>query len=182
MSVAVEPPRLLLRRRIEVAGEGLGAAAGTLVIGAAGVLVIGALVLGMVLSLIWIGLPLVIAALAACQALAETHRRQANRLLGAHLPPLPAPERRGETLWRRSLNALSDRRRLKVVGLVALDLPVGLVLVAAALLPITITVELVILGVSALFGLGDYDYLGPLALDPARRRAAARARASPPRS
>ena len=36
MSVAVEPPRLLLRRRIEVAGEGFAAAAGTLAIGAAG--------------------------------------------------------------------------------------------------------------------------------------------------
>ncbi len=161
---AVEPPRLLLRRRIEVAGEGFAAVAGTLAVGLAGALVIAALVLGMVLSVVWIGLPLVIAALAACQALAETHRRQANKLLGAHLPPLPTPERRGETLWRRSLHSLSDRRRLSVVGLVALDLPVGAVLLAAALAPIAFTVELAILGVSALFGLGEYDYLGPLAL------------------
>ena len=166
MSVAVEPPGLLLRRRVEVAGEGFAAVAGTLAVGAAGMLVIAALVLGMVLSVVWIGLPLVIAALAACQALAEAHRRQANRLLGAHLPPLPAPERRGETLWRRSLHALSDRRRLKVVGLVALDLPVGAALLVAALVPIVVTVELAILGVSALFGLGEYDYLGPLALTP----------------
>jgi len=110
-AAAVEPPRLLLRHRLEVAGEGLAAAAGTLAIGIAGALVIAALVLGIVLSLIWIGLPLVMAALAACQALAETHRRQANRLLGAHLPPLPAPERRGDTLWQRCRNALTDRRR-----------------------------------------------------------------------
>jgi signal transduction histidine kinase len=166
MSVAVDPPRLLLRRRVEVAGEGFAAVAGTLAVGAAGALVIAALVLGMVLSIVWIGLPLVIAALAACQALAEVHRRQANRLLGAHLPPLPALERRGETLWRRSLHALSDRRRLKVVGLVALDLPVGAAMLAAALAPMAVTVELVILAVSALFGLGEYDYIGPLALDP----------------
>src|SRR5215210_7166374 len=123
MSVAVTPPRLLLRRRIEVAGEGFAAVAGTLVVGVAGALVIAALVLGMVLSVVWIGLPLVIAALAACQALAETHRRQANRLLAAHLPPLPAPERRGETLWRRSLHALSDRRRWRAVGPAAAALP-----------------------------------------------------------
>ena len=166
MSIAVEPPRLLLRRRIEVAGEGFAAVAGTLVVGIAGVLVIGALVLGMLLSVIWIGLPLVIASLAACQALAEAHRRQANRLLSAHLPPLPTPERRGETLWRRSLYALSDRRRLRVVGLVALDLPVGAVLLFAAILPMAVTVELLILGISALFGVGDYDYLGPLTLTP----------------
>ena len=166
MSVAVEPPRLLLRRRIEVAGEGFAAVAGTLAVGAAGALVIGALVLGMVLSVVWIGLPLVIAALTACQVLAETHRRQANRLLGAHLPPLPAPERRGETLWRRSVHAMSDRRRLKVVGLVALDLPVGAVLLLAAIVPMALTVELGILGISALFGFGEEEYLGPLTLAP----------------
>jgi signal transduction histidine kinase len=163
---AADPPRLLLRRRIEVAGEGFAAVAGTFAIGVAGALVIAALVLGVLLSVVWIGLPLVLASLAACQTLAETHRRQANRLLSAHLPPLPTPERRDESLWRRSLHALSDRRRLRVVGLVALDLPVGAVLVAAALAPMAITVELAILGVSALFGLGDYDYLGPLALTP----------------
>jgi signal transduction histidine kinase len=166
MSVAVSPPRLLLRRRIEVAGEGFAAVAGTLAVGAAGALVIGALVLGVLLSVVWIGLPLVIAALAACQALAEAHRRQANRLLSAHLPPLPSLERRGETLWRRARHALSDRRRLKVVGLVALDLPVGAVLVAAALLPMAVTIELGMLGVSALFGVGDADYFGPLTLTP----------------
>jgi signal transduction histidine kinase len=166
MSLALDPPRLLLRRRIEVAGEGFAAVAGILVVGVAGALVIAALVLGMVLSVIWIGLPLVIAALAACQALAEVHRRQANRLLAAHLPPLPVLERRGDTLWRRCMHALSDRRRLKVVGLVALDLPVGVVLLAVALVPMVLTVELVILGVSALFGLGEYDYLGPLSLTP----------------
>src|SRR5215212_944802 len=143
MSAVATTPTLQLRRRIEVAGEGFAAVAGTLVVGIAGVLVIAALVLGVVLSVVWIGLPLVLAALAACQTLAEVHRRQANRLLGAHLPPLPTPERRGGTLWRRTLHALSDRRRLKVVGLVALDLPVGAVLVTAALIPMVLTVELV---------------------------------------
>ena len=138
--------------------------------------------LGIVLSVVWIGLPLVLAALAACQTLAETHRRQANRLLSAHLPPLPVPERRGETLWRRALHALSDRRRLKVVGLVALDLPVGAVLVAAALVPMAITVELAILGISALFGLGRLRLPRPARADGAGRRAAARARARRPRS
>jgi len=58
-------------------------------------------------------------------------------------------------------------RRLRVVGLVALDLPVGAALLAAALLPMALTVELIILGVSGLFGLGDYDYVGPLTLTPA---------------
>ena len=157
---------LLLQRRVEAAGEGLAAVAGTLILGMIGVLVFGTLVLGVLLSVVWIGLPLIIGALSACQALAETHRRQANRLLGAHLPPLPEPERRGETLWRRCLHALSDRRRWRVVGLVALDLPVGAVLLAAALAPITLTAQLLMLGLGAVLGFGDAEFAGPLALTP----------------
>ena len=157
---------LLLRRRVEVAIEGFAAIAGVLVVGVMGALVIGALGLGVMLSPVWIGLPLVIGTLAACQTLAAVHRRQANRLLGAHLPPLPVPERRGGTLWRRATHALSDRRRWRVVGLVALDLPVGAALMLAAVAPIALTIELAVLGVSAIAGLGDADYIGPLSLSP----------------
>ena len=155
-----------LRRRVEVALEGLAAIAGTLVVGMIGALVIGALALGVLMSMVWIGLPLVIAALAACQALAELHRRQANRLLNAHLRPLPEPERRGETMWRRSVHALSDRRRWRILGLVALDLPVGAALLVAAVAPIALTLELMALGIGAIGGLGQADFLGPLSLDP----------------
>jgi signal transduction histidine kinase len=157
---------LHLRRRLEVASSGLAAIACTLLIGAVGALVLGVLALGVLLSVIWIGLPLVIGALAACQALAEAHRRQANRLLGAHLAPLPQLERRGDTLWRRSLHALSDRRRWRIVGLVALDLPVGAALTAAALAPIAFSAFLVVLGVSAIAGMGDAESVGPLTLSP----------------
>ena len=61
------------------------------------------LVLGAALSAIWIGLPLVLAAVAVCARLAEVERRQANRLLDAHIPPLPAPTHHEGTLWRRAL-------------------------------------------------------------------------------
>jgi signal transduction histidine kinase len=155
---------LRLRRRVEVALDGLASIALMLLIGAAGTLVIGTLVLGVVLSPLWIGLPLVIGALAAFQALAELHRRQANRLLAAHLPALREPERRGGSLARRCLYALTDRRRWRVLGLVALDLPVGAALLAAALVPLALIVELLLLGIGAIAGVGDYDYAGPLAL------------------
>ena len=155
-----------LRRRVEVALEGLAAIAGTLVVGLIGALVLGALALGVLLSPLWIGLPLVIGALAACQTLAEVQRRQANRLLGAHVPPLPEPERRGQTLWRRSLHALSDRRRWRVVALVALDLPVGAALLVAAIAPIALTLELLALGIAAIAGVGAADFLGPMTLGP----------------
>ncbi len=155
---------LRLRRRVEVALKGLGAIAGMLVTGVAGALVLGALVLGIVLSPLWIGLPLVIGALAAFQALADLHRREANRMLAAHLPPLIEPERRGGSLARRCLYALSDRRRWRTVALVVLDLPVGLLLLVAALVPLAVIVELLILGLGAIFGVGEFDYMGPLAL------------------
>src|SRR4051812_36355258 len=128
---------LQLRRRGEAALEGLAAIALTLLIGAVGALVLAALALGVLLSVLWIGLPLVIGALAAFQALAELHRRQANRLIRAHLPPLPPPERRGDSLWRRCLAALSDRRRWRGVGLVVLRPPgcAGLLIPARGPIP-----------------------------------------------
>jgi len=155
---------LRLRRRGEVALEGLAAIALTLLVGVLGALVGAALIVGVVLSVLWIGLPIVVAALAAFQALAELHRRQANRLIGAHLPPLPPPERRGDSLWRRCANALTDRRRWRVIGLVVLDLPVGAALLAIGVFPVALAFELILLGVSAIFGLSDADYLGPMTL------------------
>jgi signal transduction histidine kinase len=154
------------RHRVELAFESLAAIVATLVIGVAGALVLGALALGVLLSVAWIGLPLVIGALAAFQALAETHRRQANRLLGAHLPPLPVPERRGQTLWRRTLHALSDRRRWRIVALAVLDLPVGAAFLLAGVAPIVLTAELLVLGLGAIMDVGDADFLGPLTLGP----------------
>ena len=155
---------LRLRRRGEAALEGLAAIALTLMVGALGALVLAALALGVLLSIVWLGLPIVIGALAAFQALAEFHRRQTNRLIGAHLPPLPAPERRGDTLWQRCRNALTDRRRWRVIGLVVLDLPVGAALLLAGALPIALAFELLVLGGSAILGVGDADYLGPMPL------------------
>ena len=157
---------LQLRRRGEAAAEGLAAIALTLMVGVTGALVLAALVLGVLLSIVWIGLPLVMGALAAFQALGELHRRQANRLIRAHLPPLPAPERRGDSLWRRCLYALSDRRRWRVIGLVVLDLPVGAGLLIAAVAPIALAVELLVLGVGAIAGVADADYVGPMPLGP----------------
>ena len=63
---------LRLGHRAEVALEGLAAIALTLLIGVLGALVAGALIVGIVLSILWIGLPIIIAALAAFQALSSS--------------------------------------------------------------------------------------------------------------
>src|SRR6185295_9115620 len=53
------------------------------------VLVGGGLLLGLLLAPIWVGLPLLAGTGRLALRLAERERRQANRLLDAHLPPVP---------------------------------------------------------------------------------------------
>ena len=68
------------------------------------------LVLGAALGALWIGLPLVLAVVTVCNRLAELERRQANRLLDAHIPPLPAPvQHDGHAVAPRA--RLADRPR-----------------------------------------------------------------------
>src|SRR6201991_4681089 len=55
----------------------------------------GGLVLGLVLAPLWIGLPLLTGPARLTWRLGEGERRQANRLLEAHLPPIVAPEAGG---------------------------------------------------------------------------------------
>ena len=74
------------------------------------------LVLGAALSALWIGLPLVLFALAACARLAEIERRQANRLLDAHIAPLARPPHHEGTLWRRAISSLTDRDNWRDAG------------------------------------------------------------------
>ena len=90
-----------------------------------------ALVLGAALSAIWIGLPLVLAAVAVCARLAELERRQANRLLNAHIPPLPAPAQHEGTMWRRALASLTDREGWRVLAFVAIKAPLSVAALAA---------------------------------------------------
>ena len=76
------------------------------------------LVLGAALSAIWIGLPVVLFTVAGCARLAELERRQANRLLDAHIPPLTPPAHHEGTLWRRAIATLSDRDNWRMLVLV----------------------------------------------------------------
>ena len=56
----------------------------------------GGLVLGVLLTPLWVGLPILAGTIRLTWRLAEGERRQANRLLETHLPPRPAgPAPRG---------------------------------------------------------------------------------------
>jgi signal transduction histidine kinase len=156
---------LRLGRRVETAGLALASIVASLGIGVAGA---GAAVLftfGVVLSPLWVGLPIMLAALAAFQRLAAAHRYQANRLLGAHIAPLDAPADGDGSIARRALDAIRDRRRARVVGVVVLTLPVAALLLAVALVPLLLMAKLLVLGVQGIGGLGREEYAGPLPLD-----------------
>jgi signal transduction histidine kinase len=127
------------------------------------VLIGGGLLLGAVLSLVWIGLPLLAAVTRLVWQLAEAERRQANRLLEAHLPPVPRPPR-GD--WRSVLEASRDRPYWRALAMLLLKLPValaGLVVVAA---PVALAVGLFLLAVDGFGGTSD-TLVGPWALGPA---------------
>jgi signal transduction histidine kinase len=158
---------MMLGRRLEYAGRAL---ASILTSVGLGVLGVGALLLlgfGAILSPLWVGLPLVLAAMAAFQWLADAQRRQANRLLGAHIASLDRPEAGSGSLWRRALTAVTDRRRIRAAALVVLTLPVAAAMLAVALAPIALSAELLVLGVQSVGGIGPHDYIGPLTLGPA---------------
>ena len=155
---------LELRRRLRLGARSLAVVAAGVPLGLAYLLVVGGgLVLGGVLSLLWIGVPLVGRTVVAAWQLAELERRHANRLLHAHLPPLAArPERR----WRDALDDLTTRGFWRACAALLLKLPVTLAGIAAICLPLGMAVSLVILGVRGLTGAGEGEYLGLWPLGP----------------
>ena len=160
----VAPDSVDFGRRLRHAGEALEYLTLSLPLGLLCALTTAVLVLGAALGAIWIGLPLVVAAVAICARLAEVERRQANRLLDAHIPPLPTPTHHDGTLWRRALASLTDRERWRVLAFVVVKLPLSLAALVAGLLPVAATAWLLTFGVRGIGGLGDRIYVGPWTL------------------
>ena len=131
-----------------------------------GALSVLALILGAVLSVAWIGLPLLLGAAAACRRLVRLDRRAANRLLGLHIPPVPGGPATAGSAWRRSLQMLSDRSLWRMVALLATKPLLIAGLCVVALVPLALLAEVLSLGVQGVADLGTIDYLGPWSLGP----------------
>jgi signal transduction histidine kinase len=155
-----------LRRRLHRAAEALEYLVLSLPLGLVCAVVAGLLILGAALGVLWIGLPVVLFAVAACSRLVEIERRQANRLLDAHIAPLAPPPHHDGTLWRRAIATLGDRENWRMLALVATKLPVAVLGLAAGLFPIAVTGWLLIFGVRGIGHLGDRFYVGPWTLGP----------------
>jgi len=151
---------LELPRRIERASRALAYIGLMIPLGALGLLAIAAIALGALVSIVGLGGPLALAVRAA-RRLAELDRRAANRLLDAHIPPLPGRARVAGGAWRRTRHALADRHLWRVLALLALSLPLGVVMLVVAVVPIALTAGLLSLGAQGVGGYGDTTYLGP---------------------
>ena len=126
------------------------------------VLVLGGFLLGAVLSIVWIGLPLLAAVTRLVWQLAEGERRQANRLLDAHLPPVPRPPRGN---WRAELEATAHRPFWRALAMLLIKLPVTLVALVLVATPVVLAVVMLALAVDG-FGGADDRFVGPWALGP----------------
>jgi signal transduction histidine kinase len=125
------------------------------------------IVVGAALSVIWIGLPVLLSAAAACRALLRLDRRVANRLLSTQIPPLGAGPRTYGGPWRRSLEILGDRALWRVVAALVVRPLLVVVLLVLGLAPVVVLAQLISLGVQAVGGVGDVDFLGPWSFGPA---------------
>jgi signal transduction histidine kinase len=156
-----------LGQRVERAFRALAMIALSLPLGALGLVTVLVGLLGAALGALWLGLPLLIAALVAGRWLAELDRRAANRLLDTHIAPLPRRGRTSGSAWRRSLAIVSDRQVWRTAGLLAVMLPVGLAMLAAGVAPIVLTAALLSFGAQGIGGFGDVSFVGPWTLNAA---------------
>jgi len=123
-------------------------------------LVGGGLVLGVLLTPLWIGLPLLGGTARLAWRLAEGERRQANRLLETHLPPVPPPPPGS------GLRELFGSRALwRVLAMLLGKLPLALLALVVAAAPVVLTIALAALGISGLTG-DDGRLVGPWSLGP----------------
>ena len=123
----------------------------------------GGLLLGVLLAPLWVGLPLLTGTARLAWRLAEGERRQANRLLETHLPPVPPPPARE----RRARGARQSASFWRVLAMLLLKLPIALAgLALAAARRCCWRSRWPALGVSGLAG-DDGRLVGPWALGPA---------------
>ena len=154
-----------LGRRIERAVRSLATIALCLPLGALGLVVVLVLALGAALSALWVGLPLLVGAVAAGRRLASIDRRAANRLLDTHIAPPPPRVAQPGSAWRRSLAILSDGQVWRTMAMLALKLPLGLVLLVVGLAPVVLAAALLSFGLQGIGGFGEVTFVGPWRLN-----------------
>jgi signal transduction histidine kinase len=158
---------LALPRRATRAALSAGYLGTSVVLSLLGLLAIAVVLVGVVLSVVAVGLPILMAGTAACRAVVRADRRAANRFLGSQVPPLPfAPAVTHGSPWRRALTIVSDRGLWRLVGMLAVKPLLTLVELVAGFGLVVLCAWVGKLAVEALGGLSDADYFGPLGFSP----------------
>ena len=116
------------------------------------VVVGGGLILGAILSPAWVGLPVMAKVARLAWNLAEGERRQANRLLEAHLPPVPRPPR---TDWRGTLEQTGYGAFWRAFAMLMLRLPSSVAALVLGAAPIVLAAVLLVLAAEGFSGEGD---------------------------
>jgi signal transduction histidine kinase len=156
---------LELDGRFARAGNAIAYVAVTLPVTILALPAVAALTLGAALSVAGIGLPLLLAAATFCRALERLDRRAANRWLGAQVPPIPRAVVGAGGAIRRSLYLLSDRTLWRTATHLALRPFLFAAILAVALAPVFLFALLLQVGVSAIAGSPEVDYVGPWTLN-----------------
>jgi signal transduction histidine kinase len=126
------------------------------------VVILGGALIGAVLSLVWIGLPILASVARLTWRLAEGERRTANRLLDTHLPPVRRPRgTRGD--WRKALEHTGRTAFWRALAMLLLTLPVSVAALVLGAIPVLLTLALLALGVEGLGG-DSTRLVGPWAL------------------
>jgi hypothetical protein len=81
---------------------------------------------GLGLTIVWVGLPILALVLAISFGLAAVERQLAIHLLGARVPPMALPAVAGATPWQRARGFLSNPVTWKGMGYLAVKFPLGL--------------------------------------------------------
>jgi signal transduction histidine kinase len=130
------------------------------------ILILGGFVVGTLLGVVWIGVPVVLAATGLLWRCAGLERRLANRLLDARISPLPPlTGTREGSAFKRVRQRLRARSFWRAAALLTLKLPVTSVAAAVVALGISVIAGLFVLGLRGITTTGG-GYVGPFSLGP----------------
>jgi signal transduction histidine kinase len=116
--------------------------------------------IGVVLSPLWIGFPILSATAVAAWRYAVLERALANRFLGARIPPLP-PRRRIEAHgWRRIAASFRETGSRRAIAIALFKLPATALGAVAGIGAVALTAALVVLGAQGLAGPEPPVYIG----------------------
>jgi signal transduction histidine kinase len=128
------------------------------------VVLVAGLAVGISLSILVVGVPIVLAVLVVSWQAAGVERALANRLLHAQIPPLRRRARSGSTL-RRIFDHATSASTWRALGLLLLRLPVATLSFVLAVVPLALAVALVIYGAKGMLVPDAQTYVGPWALE-----------------